>query len=770
MQHPASGSDLILEAVPLVVVALNVAGKITYANARACLVLERPANQLIDKNWFDLCIAEETREAERRKFELWLLTPRSPEFFTELQVNTARSGLQMLMWHQIGMRNEMAELTGVLGLGLELTVARKLAESSLLATREWEHTFNAVKDAIWVLDKEARILRCNRASLEVFGSEVPQVIGRRCWELVHKSPVPIADCPFPRMQVTGARETLELRVGDRWMEVSVDPCFNATGELEGAVHIIRDITERRHAEEALRRSESLYRLLTECALDLISRHSPNGTVLYASPASRKILGYAPEELVGHRAREFVHPDDDARLWTLIQTTSKEGKEAYCAQHRMKHRDGGWIWVETNGRLLYQAPGVLREILCIVRDITERQHAEIQRIEMERRLLALRNMESLGALAGGIAHDFNNLLLAITGNLELLRKDLVLDTSAQARLDDAMLAAQRAATLTSRMLAYSGRSHFVSDRIALNDLVLAQLPLFQNSLGPGIKLRLELAPDLPLIEADEGQIQQAVSNLLTNALEAIGDQPGLITVRTNTQHYDIASLSSSRIETKPIPGKFVSFEVSDTGCGMSEAIQQRLFDPFFTTKFPGRGLGMSAVLGIVRGHHGAIFVDSASGQGACVRLLFPLASEAALSGSLGREAFPPKPRTSLVHKTILLADDEPLVLKACSHVLGRLGLGVITAATGLEAVKQFKQRTAEIDCALLDLSMPELDGLDAFRQIHEVRPELPVIIASGYDRQSAPTRLEAEGLAGFIHKPYGMDDLRVLLSRILAIPL
>jgi signal transduction histidine kinase len=271
---------------------------------------------------------------------------------------------------------------------------------------------------------------------------------------------------------------------------------------------------------------------------------------------------------------------------------------------------------------YLAP-VLREKLQRDTEGKKRRQAEEERLEMERRLHHAQRLESLGILAGGIAHDFNNLLMAIMGNLEMVKLEIPSSSKAQAYLDASMNSSLRAADITRQMLAYSGKGRFLIRDVELCTLIEEMLPLLESSLSKTAFLQLDLCRPLPVILADAGQLRQILMNLVINASEAIGEQPGTITLKTGVISCDDAFLLRSRLEEKPHAGRFVDLQIADTGCGMDSATCDRLFDPFFTTKFTGRGLGMSAVLGIVRGHGGALMVDSEPGKGTIVRILFPL---------------------------------------------------------------------------------------------------------------------------------------------------
>ena len=397
----------------------------------------------------------------------------------------------------------------------------------------------------------------------------------------------------------------------------------------------------------------------------------------------------------------------------------------------------------------------------------RKRAEAERFELERQLLHAQKLESLGILAGGIAHDFNNLLMAILGNLDLALLNSPQVSPARVNIERALQSSRRATDLTRQLLAYSGKGHFVVTRIDLTDLVRESANLFRTAIAKTVAMDLRLSAEPSAVEADPGQVQQIIINLITNASEAIGDRPGTITLTTGSEAYDESYLSRSRLTEKPLAGRFVYLEVSDTGCGMNEETLQRLFDPFFTTKFMGRGLGMSAVLGIIRGHKGAILVESAIERGSTVRVLFP----ACAAEPIGKTEDPGAPPllAGLASATVLVVDDEEAVRAVATAFVRRLGFQAISATDGEEALLLFEKHADEIACVLLDLTMPRMDGLSAFRQMRRLRPDVKVILCSGYDEHEATRRFTSEGLAGFIQKPYILRDLSSMIAQVLKGP-
>jgi len=404
--------------------------------------------------------------------------------------------------------------------------------------------------------------------------------------------------------------------------------------------------------------------------------------------------------------------------------------------------------------------------ALERDITERARAEADRLEMERRLLHAQKLESLGVLAGGIAHDFNNLLMAVIGNLDLALLNLSPTSAGRPYVDRALRATRRGADLARQMLAYSGKGHFVITPMDLSELVRENTNLFRTAISRAVSMNLCLTQERSSIEADPGQVQQVIMNLITNASEAIGEKAGVVTLTTAVEGFDAAYLSKSRLNEKPPAGRFAYIEVSDTGCGMDAETNQRLFDPFFTTKFTGRGLGMAVVLGIVQGHRGAIMVESAVGHGSTIRVLFPAAEAPSAAGDGDSVEFPGRAGTTALPRTVLVVDDEEVVREVCATLVQQLGFQTITAADGEEGVRLFKGHADEIGCVLLDLTMPRMHGISAFREMKRLRPDIPVILCSGYDEREATEHFTNEGLAGFLQKPYTLEDLKNKVELVL----
>ena len=401
---------------------------------------------------------------------------------------------------------------------------------------------------------------------------------------------------------------------------------------------------------------------------------------------------------------------------------------------------------------------------VVRDISDQKQAERARFDAERSLLQAQKLESLGVLAGGIAHDFNNLLTTMLGNAALARLDIPSDTAAERSVHQIELAALRAAELCRQMLAYAGKGRLASAQVDLNALVHETTHLLHASISKKAALTFELTEALPQVHGDAAQLSQIVMNLVVNASDAIGDRTGEIVVRTGVITADAAYLADAYLAPNLAPGEYVYLEVEDDGCGMTQEVKARIFEPFYTTKFSGHGLGLSAVLGITRSHQGALKVVSAKGEGTTFRLLLPAVRKPAEPQITVTGGGADKWRSS---GRVLVADDEEAVRSVSALILERCGFTVETAVDGREAVEIFRERSGEFRAVLLDLTMPVMDGAEAFREIHAIAPETPVILMSGYSEHHSAQRIGGEGrAAGFVQKPFQTAQLMATLRAAL----
>jgi two-component system cell cycle sensor histidine kinase/response regulator CckA len=509
---------------------------------------------------------------------------------------------------------------------------------------------------------------------------------------------------------------------------------------------------RHQMERDLRAREERFRALLENGKDIIAILDPEGVLLYESPSASRNLGYDQGEHLGRSIRDFIHPDDHPIFdGAFRETLANPGHTAYVTA-RYQAKDGTWRWLETVAQNALGLPGV-QGIVLNARDVTDRLKAQEDRHRLETQMREAQKLESLGMLAGGIAHDFNNLLMGIMGNAGLALLHLDASHPSHKRVKQIELASLRASELTNQMLAYSGKGRFLVQTLDFARLLEEMASLLQTVISKRAALRIEAIPGRALVEADATQLRQVVMNLITNASDAQGEQGGTITLRAGTLE---AGPDTPCLAGTPPEGLCAFLEVADQGSGMDPETLDRIFDPFFTTKFTGRGLGLSAVLGIVRGHRGAIQVKSAPGKGTTFRLLFPLSERRAEQGSPQASEEPLRGEG-----TILVVDDDPQVRQVARGALEHAGFDVIEAEDGLKGLELHHQHRERIRAVLLDLTMPHMDGHEMKRRLRALGTEIPIILTSGYSASEA-----AEDLKGtrdrFIQKPYKPMDLIALM--------
>jgi signal transduction histidine kinase/CheY-like chemotaxis protein len=393
------------------------------------------------------------------------------------------------------------------------------------------------------------------------------------------------------------------------------------------------------------------------------------------------------------------------------------------------------------------------------EITTRKQAEDERNMLENKMQQTQKLESLGVLAGGIAHDFNNILTSIVGNADLALMKINPESPVIDNLHRIEYAAGKAADLAKQMLAYSGKGRFVIESLDMNRLLEEMLHMLEVSISKKAVLRLNLTPNLPSVEADATQMRQILMNLVINASEAIGERSGVIAISTGCMDCNRNYLNDVWLSENLNEGLYVYLEIADTGCGMSKDTLSKIFDPFFTTKFTGRGLGMSAVLGIVRGHKGAINVYSEEGKGTTFKILLPASGKPV-------EIFDHDSQADDWHGsgTVLLVDDEETIRGIGREMLHELGFTTVTANDGREAIDIFKQNP-DITLVILDLTMPHMDGEQCFRELRQLKPDVKVIMSSGFSEYEVTQKFTGKGLAGFVQKPYKLSVLKQAIQKI-----
>jgi PAS domain S-box-containing protein len=581
---------------------------------------------------------------------------------------------------------------------------------------------------------------------------------RRGWSFEQKVALPMGQ----RTWVVTFRSSPTFAMGLReWAPATVLACgLLLSGILFGFTRA--QMKGRARAEalaKALQESEDRFRSLSDNAACIIVLYSD--VIEYVNDYACGLLGFSREDLLGTPFWKTVHPDDQPMIKArgAARLRGEPGKNRY--EFRLVGKDGQEHWIDfTAGKIRW---GGRTLGLATAFDISDRVKAVETRLQLERKMLEAQRLESLGLLAGGIAHDFNNLLGAILGHAALVEDSLSPDSPARRSTERIRGTAQQAAELSRQMLAFSGRGTLVVEALSLNQHVRTIRSLLEVSVPKKVQIDLDLGENLPPIKADAGQLHQVVLVLVTNAAEAI-QGPGAIHLRTRLVDLDGRRLGRIASGRDLPPGPYVCLELQDSGKGMDATTVARIFDPFFTTKFTGRGLGLAALQGIVQGHGGAIEVESQPGAGSTFRVFFPPTVTPAM-------ASPDSGPVNIAglwegQGRILIAEDETALLEATVEVLQRAGYDVVGAADGGQAVDCFSASPASFSLAILDLTMPVLDGRECFNRLRALRPDLKVILASGYGSLEAGSRFENGELAGFLQKPYRSRELIAMVRKVL----
>lgn len=619
------------------------------------------------------------------------------------------------------------------------------------------------EEGLMGLDPEGRVTFCNAAALRLLGmesSESPVGMPGLQWLAEQDGEdAPRADAlaavregyPWDHSSARALRAD-----GSRFdADCRIHP-VREKGVLEGALVTFSDVSLQIAESERARR---LSRMLTQVP-DMVMLNEATGRIRYLNPAGRRLLGIDEARMATLRIVDIMSMDQVRYMEDVVRPLAAEaghwqgqleihgpgGEEIPVRAAVMHHRDH-------LGRIYFSS---------VVHDLREEQRIERERRSLEHQFHQAQRLESLGVLAGGVAHDFNNMLVGIVGNASLALERLPPESPVRELIERIQTGGERAAELTGQLLAYSGRGRFEPQATDLAALVVEMADLMCSSIASGIRLETHGAASRPVM-ADPAQLRQLVLNLLSNAIDAVGSR-GRVEASVGDLHCAPAELGGHLFPTPDsgeAPRDWVVLEVADDGHGMSEEVLRQIFDPFFSTREHGKGLGLAAVLGIVRGHEGWLQVTSAPGEGTRFRILFP-----PTDAELPDAAAAPGEPSGKLSGTVLLVDDEPSVRQYLASALATLGMEVIEQTDGEQGLVTFRERHGELALVVMDQTMPGISGVDAWRQMHEIDPDVPGILISGFDQVRIDRELSGLGLAAFLQKPFRFSELRRLVRQVL----
>ena len=646
--------------------------------------------------------------------------------------------------------HRIRELTELRRLVAELEAAeneRKRAEEALQESElKYRSLADSIADVFFAMDGDLKYTYWNKASEDLTGISARDAIGKQIFEI-------FPDNEETKRAVSVYQEVLrtqqsrgfvnEYRLGDKryFFDIRAYPSPN------GLSVFVRDVTERKQAEEALRESEEKYRSLVERANDGIAIVQDT-LIKYINPRLAEIAGYTVAEMTGTPFTDYIYPDELPTVVDYYNRRMAGEKVPSTYETALRHRNGSRREVEVNTSIItYQGKPAA---FGIIRDLTERNRLEAQ-------LHQAQKLEAMGTLAGGIAHNFNNLLMGIMGNASVMLLETDPTDPNYARLKSIEKSVQNGSQLTSQLLGYARKRGYEVRPVSLNQLVKETSDTFEMTKKE-IRVHRELAQDLFGIKADQEQIEQALLNLYVNAADAMPGGGDLFLKTLNTTHKDMRNKPY-----KVTPGNYVLLTVRDTGVGMDKKTMERVFDPFFTTKAigMGTGLGLASVYGIIKFHAGYIDVESQEGHGTTFSIYLPASEKKVIMEEREKAA-----EVLMGTGTILLVDDEDIVLDACKRMLNALGYEVLLARSGKEAIELYKANKDKVDLVLLDMVMPEMGGGETYDQMKEINPTIKVLLSSGYSIDGQATDILDRGCNAFIQKPFSMSDLSQKIRAVL----
>lgn len=610
-------------------------------------------------------------------------------------------------------------------------------DSSQSLAEMWQTTFDAVKEAIWVLDTEWKVQYANKATSQIFGLDPQTIIGSKCYELVHGTKEPILNCPVRRVENNLQREVEELKIDERYIEITADPIINSDGSFQGVVHLASDITERRKSERALRLSENrFFNIFNSNPAPIAIAKANNDQLVQVNRAWEEITGYTTMEVIGKTPFDinlWVNPEKRKQIKKKLNKHGTIKEE----EVRIRKKSGDTC------DLLFSVEIIELEgepyLLMMGQDITDKK-------KLEFRLQQSQKMEAIGTLAGGIAHDFNNILSSILGFAQIALGELNNAENLKDDLHEIVTAGMRAKDLVQQILTFARQTNEELTPVRVDLIANEVIKFIRSSIPTTIQIN-EVFESKSMIMGSPAKIHQIFMNLCTNSAHAMEDNGGILEISVKDRR-----LKNSAFErTQNLkPGDYIEIMVSDTGVGIPDQIVRSIFEPYFTTKGvrEGTGMGLAVVHGIVESYGGDIRVKSTPGKGAKFTILLPVYRRSAPRYSACNE----KEKLMRGSEKILFIDDETPIVKMGGRTLEQLGYTVTVMTESREALRLFSSKPDDFDMVITDMTMPEITGDKLAQELIKIRPDLPIILCTGYSKKISDKSLKDYGIKAVIQKP------------------
>lgn len=758
----------LVDTIPDALIRTDLEGNINFVNDQTLRISGYRNDEIVGKNILSFIVSEDWNTAiqnsllmiERklgpREYRLTMKDGRKVPFEVNGDV----------------LRDEDGKPFGIVNICRDVS-DRKQAEDALRESeRKYRLLTEKMTDVVWITDLNFRTLYITpsvqtvlgfspeeRIPLDAAEQMTPESLALAIETLTRELAIEAQGLGDPDRTVNLLLEYYHRDGTTRWLDTTIGGFRDDQGVLTELHGVSRDVTARKQAEEAVKKSEEMLHLITENMSDLIRVTDLQGNNLYVSPSHFRGLGYTRDERVGKSAFDIVHPDDIE----MIINKYAEGLAAEKrieVEYRVRHADGHYVWLDTVADLLRNDQGEPKAVVMSSRDVSDRKIMEEERQKLEQQLLQSQKMDAIGQLAGGVAHDFNNMLSVIIGNTEMVINRLTPSDPLRMQMQDIMNAGMRSADLTRQLLAFARRQTVSPKVLDLNDTVSRMLKMLQRLIGENIKLIWKPGQNLWSVRMDPSQIDQLLANLTVNARDAMNKAGKIIIETSNT----ICDEAYHTVHPEWIPGDYVVLSVSDDGCGMEKETLDNIFEPFFTTKKEGQGtgLGLATVYGIVKQNDGFINVYSEPGMGTTFKIYLPRCGDEILKTAEDHAEI----EVQMGSETILIVEDEESVLKLSQDMLEMLGYKVLAARRTDQAFRLVREYDGNIDLLLADIVMPDMNGKELAERIIPLKPGMKCLYMSGYTADVIARQGILDKGIQFISKPFSLRDLSVKIREVL----